>query len=301
MKFEIIYSEMNLKAAEQICSWKYEPPYDVYNYMSFDEAIRNNAAIVDADNSEKYLCFWNDGILAAYASFTEKEEKIFIGIGLAPQFCGKGLGEYYLQKAVEKACETFAEKEIWVQVRSWNKRAVLCYRKCGFIEKYSKIINDRSGKKTEFVFMKLCSLNLESVGEENLSHYKEYEKVFEKDLCLYQSRIYPDINAEFLCWYHIRIDNRFIGSVWLEKNVTDDFAVLGIFIADMEFRNRGIGTMAIRRIIKNDLPAMNTNKAILRVRESNERAIACYKKVGFKESRRYLKSEIEIIEMEFIG
>ena len=40
--------------------------------MSFDEAIRNNAAIVDADNSEKYLCFWNDGILAAYASFTEK-------------------------------------------------------------------------------------------------------------------------------------------------------------------------------------------------------------------------------------
>lgn len=138
---------------------------------------------------------------------------------------------------------------------------------------------------------------LEQVCNENLSYYNEYEKVFETDLKQYQSRIYPSENAAVLCWYHIKTDKKYIGAIWLEKDANDDFAVLGVFIADVLCRNKGIGKAAIEQIIKTDLQYMYTNKILLRVREKNERAIRCYKSVGFKENRRYRKNDLNVIEM----
>lgn len=138
---------------------------------------------------------------------------------------------------------------------------------------------------------------LEQVCNENMSHYSEYEKAFETDLMQCQSRIYPSENADILRWYHIKTDDRYIGAIWLEKNVNEDFAILGIFIADELYRNKGIGKTAIEQIIKTDLQYTHTNKILLRVREENERAINCYKSVGFKESRRYRKGNLNVIEM----
>lgn len=138
---------------------------------------------------------------------------------------------------------------------------------------------------------------LEKVCNENLSYYNEYEKAFETDLKQYQSRIYPNENAEILRWYHIKTDEKYIGAIWLEKNSDEDFAVLGIFIVDELYRNKGIGKSAIEQIIKNDLQYMNTNKILLRVREENERAIRCYKSVGFMENRRYTNGNLNVIEM----
>lgn len=138
---------------------------------------------------------------------------------------------------------------------------------------------------------------LEQICNENMSHYSEYKKTFETDLKQYQSRIYPSESAEVLCWYHIKIDEKYIGAIWLEKNFNEDFAVLGIFIADELYRNKGIGKAAIEHIIKTDLQYIHTNKILLHVREENERAIKCYKSVGFKENRRYEKGNFSVIEM----
>lgn len=138
---------------------------------------------------------------------------------------------------------------------------------------------------------------LEQVCNENISYYRGYEDSFDTDLKQYQSRIYPTKDAQYLCWYHIKVEDKYIGAIWLEKVLTDDFAVLGIFIADKDFRNEGIGTKAIEQIIKNDLPYMHTNKILLRVRAENERAIKCYSKVGFLEHQRYVKNGLNVIEM----
>ena len=138
---------------------------------------------------------------------------------------------------------------------------------------------------------------LERVCKENLSHYNEYEKAFETDLKQYQSRIYPSEKAEALRWYHIKTGENYIGAIWLEKNFFENFAVLGVFIADGAYRNRGIGKSAIEQIIKTDLQYMHTNKILLRVREENERAIKCYKSVGFIENRRYKKGNLNVIDM----
>ena len=132
-----------------------------------------------------------------------------------------------------------------------------------------------------------------------MSHYSEYKKAFETDLKYYQSRIYPSENADILRWYHIKTDEKYIGAIWLEKNVDDNFAVLGVFIADELYRNKGIGKSAIEQIIKTDLQYMHTNKILLRVREENKRAIRCYESVEFKENRRYRKDNLNVIEMVY--
>lgn len=138
---------------------------------------------------------------------------------------------------------------------------------------------------------------LEQVCNENLSYYDGYEEAFEIDLKQYQSRIHPIKDAQYLRWYHIKVEDEYIGAIWLEKSLTDDYAVLGLFIADEEFRNKGIGTKAIDKVIKNDLPYMHTNKILLRVRAENERAIKCYSKAGFTENRRYEKNGLNVVEM----
>ena len=140
---------------------------------------------------------------------------------------------------------------------------------------------------------------LEQVCNENLSYYNEYEKSFETELKEYQSRIYPSENVEVLRWYHIKADGKYIGAIWLENNMGEDFSVFGIFIADELYRNKGIGKAAIELIIKTDLQYMHTNKILLRVREENERAITCYKSVEFKEKRKYRKDQLNVIEMMY--
>lgn len=140
---------------------------------------------------------------------------------------------------------------------------------------------------------------LEQVSKENLLYYSRYEDAFETDLKQYQSRIYPIKDAQYLRWYHIKVEDEYIGAIWLEKASSDDFAVLGIFIVDKDFRNKGIGTKAIDKVIKNDLSYMHTNKILLRVRAENERAIKCYNKVGFTEIRRYEKDGLNVIEMMY--
>lgn len=138
---------------------------------------------------------------------------------------------------------------------------------------------------------------LEQVCNENMTHYSEYEKAFETDLMQYQSRIYPSENADILRWYHIKTGDKYIGAIWLENNVGEDFVVLGVFIAYKHYRSKGIGKAVIEQIIKTDLQYMHTSKMLLRVREENERAIRCYKSVGFKENRRYRKDQLSVIEM----
>lgn len=138
---------------------------------------------------------------------------------------------------------------------------------------------------------------LEQVNSDNYSYYTEYDKAFEKELKNYQSRIYPSKDASVLSWYHIKVRRKYIGAIWLEKSDKEKFAVLGIFISDKKYRNKGIGKKAIKQLIISDLQYFGTKKILLNVREDNERAIRCYKKVGFVESKRSEKDNFNVIEM----
>lgn len=83
-----------------------------------------------------------------------------------------------------------------------------------------------------------------------------------------------------------------IGTISLEDiSYINRRATLGIFIGEKESRNKGYGTEAIKLILDYGFNYLNLNNIKLDVMEFNERAIACYKKCGFKEYGRRRKSE----------
>ena len=62
----------------------------------------------------------------------EEEKEIFFGIGVNPEDCGRGYGQQMTRKACEIAQRLFPGKPLYLEVRTWNTRAVRCYEKAGF-------------------------------------------------------------------------------------------------------------------------------------------------------------------------
>lgn len=68
-------------------------------------------------------------------------------------------------------------------------------------------------------------------------------------------------------------------------------AFLGIVIGEKEYWSRGYGTEAITLILDYGFNILNLHSVGLGVIAFNEQAIACYKKVGFKEAGRKRESK----------
>lgn len=82
-----------------------------------------------------------------------------------------------------------------------------------------------------------------------------------------------------------------IGNIGLmDINQTKRCATVGIFIGEEENRGKGYGTDAIRLLLDYGFNYLNYNNIMLNVFSFNERAIASYKKVGFKEFGRRRQS-----------
>jgi RimJ/RimL family protein N-acetyltransferase len=67
-------------------------------------------------------------------------------------------------------------------------------------------------------------------------------------------------------------------------------AELGIFIGSEAYRGQGYGTEALRLLCDYAFNALNLRSLMLRVYDYNERAMSCYRKVGFKEIGRRRKA-----------
>lgn len=78
-------------------------------------------------------------------------------------------------------------------------------------------------------------------------------------------------------------DNIYLGGCGInEIDWKNSKAVVGIFIGNKEYWDKGYGTDAMRVLIKFIFNEMNINKIKLNVHDFNERAIRSYEKCGFK-------------------
>lgn len=108
-------------------------------------------------------------------------------------------------------------------------------------------------------------------------------------------------------------NDKLIGTVGLEQiNHVNRIGTLGIFIGDKNYRNKGYGTEAIKLILDYGFNYLNLHNIKLDLLGFNERALACYKKCGFKECGRrrecrfvdgkyYDSIEMDILDSEFTG
>lgn len=140
---EIKIKNLKKEQVRSIFDWNYQGEYKVYNMPSMDLAIRNNIGIVDKKRRQKeFFSLYENNDFIGYIRLIDLEGIISFGIGLEPNYCGKGYSNKVMPKILEYINNNYDAKEIRLIVRSFNKRAIKVYDKYGFEEIGIEYINN---------------------------------------------------------------------------------------------------------------------------------------------------------------
>jgi ribosomal-protein-alanine N-acetyltransferase len=155
--FNLTFQPMNEASAREILTWRYEPPYDLYNEdpdkaEPFVQALLDPAyayhTITD-ENGELvgYCCFGADARVPG-GDYTA--DALDIGLGMRPDLTGQGHGPAFFSTILDFARRTFAPQALRVTVAAFNQRAIRVYEKAGFEHEQAF---QRSGDSMEFVIL----------------------------------------------------------------------------------------------------------------------------------------------------
>lgn len=126
---------MSAAHAEAICSWRYPPPYDRFNWPSWEEMSARGIEFGDPWLREtQYAAVLNvRDELIGYVQFFPLLKVTRLGLGLRPDLCGKGAGAVLTRLAAEEALRRSPGDEVDLEVLAWNTRAIRAYEKAGFV------------------------------------------------------------------------------------------------------------------------------------------------------------------------
>ena len=113
-----------------ICEWKYDGEYAIYNNLPYEEQIEKHCGFANPRNN--FYSFYDGTKLVAYINLIKEESEVFFGIGVNPAYCNQGYGRKISKIACGLSHQLYPRKPVYLEVRTWNMRAVKCYEKAGF-------------------------------------------------------------------------------------------------------------------------------------------------------------------------
>ncbi|GLI57228.1 N-acetyltransferase [Propionigenium maris DSM 9537] len=134
-------SILSEEQAKEICTWRYEGEYAVYNFPEWSEIVKNRWGLSTQDGRKsQYVAIDLNNEFVAYGRIFTVNDQVFLGVGVKPIKCGNGMGSIIMIKLIEEAQSRYRDEKIFVEVRDFNKRAKRCYESIGFrvIDKYWK-------------------------------------------------------------------------------------------------------------------------------------------------------------------
>ena len=137
MKLSI--NELTEKHAKEISTWEYEGEYKIYNLPDWNTMVSEGYALCDDIKRKRFVAYTNESNeLLGFTSLLDEGKSIFFGIGVNPKYCNKGIGKVIIKLALKMCEEKFPNKPVILEVRTWNKRAVNCYKSQGFTISHTK-------------------------------------------------------------------------------------------------------------------------------------------------------------------
>ena len=101
--------------------------------------------------------------------------------------------------------------------------------------------------------------------------------------------------SQDLLWFIILDNDDEIGTIWFEKNDTDEMSYdLGIYPNRIELFGKSIGKMVIKSAIDNIIRKEKIQTIYLNVRQNNARAIRCYESLGFETIHEGEKTTVQL-------
>ncbi|WP_394845370.1 GNAT family N-acetyltransferase [Pendulispora brunnea] len=120
--------------AQQIARWRYAGPWSIYDAQAGD-------GLLDGDDGYFALVDATDGTLAGFAcigvearvpGLAEEAGLVDIGVGMRPDLVGHGLGQTFLEAAIEHARSRLGAVRWRAVVQSWNERSLRLTARLGF-------------------------------------------------------------------------------------------------------------------------------------------------------------------------
>ena len=128
----ISIAPMTQTEAETIAEWRYEAPYDFYDWPADDDdlaelldPVRRGAGYFSAHDAA--------GELIGFFGFGAKADIVGVGVGLRPDLTGRGLGLAFLEQGLSFAHDRFQPVRFKLSVAEFNERAIKVYERAGFV------------------------------------------------------------------------------------------------------------------------------------------------------------------------
>lgn len=129
---QLSYRHLTEEDKRQICAWKYHGEYEIYNLPTYEEMRIQQTGFMNPEKEKNFLAFLDHDVLVGFVNILEEETEVFIGISVNPDHCDKHYGRRMLKHAYEISKTRYPDKPLYLEVRTWNIRAVKCYEKAGF-------------------------------------------------------------------------------------------------------------------------------------------------------------------------
>ncbi len=125
---------MSESHGQQICSWVYEPPYNIYGFLPWEQMRALEIEFGDPMlREEQYISVLTAaGELAGFAQIFPMSNVSRLGLGLRPDLCGQGLGKSFVRTVVQETLVRRPESPVDLEVLTWNERAIRTYHQAGF-------------------------------------------------------------------------------------------------------------------------------------------------------------------------
>lgn len=128
--------------AHDVCTWRYEGIYAVYNFPDWDTTVAQGWGIADEETRRREFYSLRNAqeALVGFFRLHEQEDCLLLSLGLKPEYCGRGMGEAAMALIIAEAKRKAPDKRLELEVRAFNQRAIACYKRCGFaaVEQYDK-------------------------------------------------------------------------------------------------------------------------------------------------------------------
>ncbi|WP_018758081.1 GNAT family N-acetyltransferase [Paenibacillus terrigena] len=157
-----LFQPMMRKHAESMMNWRYQEPYDFYNFDNSEEMMSElmNGDYYSVFNDKDiespigFFCIGNSArVPAGYtAGIYNRSELMDVGLGLEPSQTGKGLGRIFVKEGMDYLRQLLNQEMFRLVVASFNERAIHVYRENGFVE-HSKITSKVHDREVEFICM----------------------------------------------------------------------------------------------------------------------------------------------------
>ena len=172
----ISFTPLRREHAEAIISWRYQPPYEVYDYR--DKSPR---VVIEylTDPANRFFAVLHGDELIGFRSFGPDgrvpggeydESYLDTGGGLRPDLTGQGLGAKIIRKGLEFGAQEFGAKRFRVTIAAFNERALRVSKRIGFTEDQRF---QRTSDGEQFVVLRLEQKLREQVVGPDAGHAPE--------------------------------------------------------------------------------------------------------------------------------